>query len=272
MAKITVYKMILFKVEYLGGKLHMYVGFNLITNDTCFKEYNHTQMPFLNQNQTNVKRVLDDFIGLKGSINATEIKNEWFPTINADVFLSHSHKDEDLAKNISAFLYKEYGLITFIDSCVWGYCDELLKQIDNAYCYDSSTDTYNYPQRNRSTSHVHMMLSMALTEMLDKTECVIFLNTPNSITPAESLQQTSSPWIYNELTTTKLIRRQIPRRKQMVKKALFESKSEDMDFRYDVSLEHLFDLTDINLLTLKYLKDEKKHPLDKLYELTIQKK
>jgi len=247
----------------------MYIGFDLNLDNNSFNEYDYTQIPFLKDNQKKVRKILNDFIGSNGNINATDIKNEWFPTIDANIFLSHSHKDEELAKKISAFLYIEFGLITFIDSCVWGYCDELLKEIDYEYCYKFTTQTYDYDRRNRSTSHVHMMLSMALTEIIDKTECVIFLNTPNSITPSESLKQTSSPWIYNELTVTKLIRRQIPSREQTIKKAFLESKSKNIDFKYDVSLEHLYNLSYKHLLALKYLKNQDEHPLDLLYKLTI---
>ena len=69
--------------------------------------------------------------------------------------------------------------------------------------------------RNYTTSHVHMMLSTALTEMIDKTECIIFFNTPNSINLAEELEKvktaekkhtTTSPWIYHELSMTTMLR------------------------------------------------------------------
>ncbi len=42
--------------------------------------------------------------------------------------LSHSHKDKKLAIEFAEWLKKEAGLTTFIDSCILGYSNELLKK------------------------------------------------------------------------------------------------------------------------------------------------
>ena len=55
---------------------------------------------------------------------------------------------------------------------------------------------YDYNKRNYSTSHVHMMLSTALTMMMDEAECVIFLNTPNALSTKDIVHKTESPWIF----------------------------------------------------------------------------
>lgn len=62
--------------------------------------------------------------------------------------------------------------------------------------------------RNYSTSHVHMMLSIALSRMIDKCESVFFLNSENSISIAEEIskERTASPWIYNELSLADMIK------------------------------------------------------------------
>lgn len=77
-------------------------------------------------------------------------------------------------KHLLDSLHDCFGLEAFIDSCSWGYCDDLLNKIDKKYCYDSKKKTYDYHLRNYTTSHVHMMLSTALAEMMDNTECIIF--------------------------------------------------------------------------------------------------
>lgn len=51
------------------------------------------------------------------------------------------------------------------------------------------------------------MLANSLTKMVDKTECIFFLNTPNSINYLEAVGYTNSAWIYYELTVSKLIRK-----------------------------------------------------------------
>lgn len=89
-------------------------------------------------------------------------------------------------------LYDEFKLTAFVDSCVWGYCDDLLKQIDNEYCKKKDGKTYDYELRNYTTSHVHMMLSTALIEMIDNTECIMFYNTPSSVTLVEDLETIKS--------------------------------------------------------------------------------
>lgn len=96
---------------------------------------------------------------------------------------------------------------------VWGYCNDLLKKIDDKYCLSNSPYyKYDYDKRNNSTAIVHMMLSTALTQMMDKCECIMFLNTQQS-----NLEdcygndvQTASPWIYHELSTMKVLRKKVP--------------------------------------------------------------
>lgn len=64
----------------------------------------------------------------------------------------------------------------------------MLRQIDDKYCRNKTGDTYNYDRRNYSTSHVHMMLSTALTEMMNISECIMFFNTPNSVSVVDDLE------------------------------------------------------------------------------------
>ena len=80
-----------------------------------------------------IKESLDKYLSVDGELKVSEIEKDWFPSFKANVFLSHSHKDE---KNVIAFagLLNNIGLTVFIDSCVWKYADELLLQIDDEYC------------------------------------------------------------------------------------------------------------------------------------------
>ena len=128
---------------------------------------------------------MERYLSPCGELKASEIEKDWFPEIKADVFWSHSHKDEKDVIALAGFL-NNLGLTTFIDSCVWGYADDLLKQIDDTYCIskkssDDLIDFYSYQKRNQSTTHVHMLLNGALMKMMDNTECLIFLDTPNSL-------------------------------------------------------------------------------------------
>jgi hypothetical protein len=155
-----------------------------------------------------VRKTLENFLNPEtGKIDGGEMREHWFPQIKADVFISHSSADKDDALTLASLLKHSFKLNSFIDSSVWGQADDLLRQIDNKFCLNDDKQTYNYEIRNRSTSHVHMMLSTALGMMIDTAECVIFMNTPNSVTTSQATSKTGSPWIFHELSQMSLIRR-----------------------------------------------------------------
>lgn len=252
----------------------MYLGFNLETN-IDYSNWYEIGTKMYRDKAKEINKSLASYLhqGTK-TINGNSLENDWFPEIHADVFISHSHADEIDAMGFAGWLQENFGLTVFIDSCVWGHSNVLLKNIDNEYCWDSESRMYDYNKRNYSTSHVHMMLSMALSKMMDKAELVIFMATDNSIQPiSETISQTTkSPWIYNELVMTNLIRKNIPNRtieKSFEKRAYNEAKQ--LDVAYDVSsyLNKLIPLKDGNLSIWRkqYLNDYpiQSHPLDYLY-------
>lgn len=242
-----------------------------------------------------VKEVLEKYLSPEGFLFAQDIMDDWFPEIKADIFISHSHHDEKLAKKLAGWLYENFGLVSFIDSYFWGYCNDLQKKIDNKYCMNDGQKTYSYEKRNGSTSHVHMMLSMALMKMIDKCECVFFINTPSSINSETSIEEiskigkaiektTSSPWIYSEILMTKLINKNIPERyfkigvgveSHKVHEAY--TKDESLKIKYDVNLDHFINLSsnDLNKWRNKVAgmsSVTKEKALDTLYELTPLKR
>jgi hypothetical protein len=153
---------------------------------------------------------LDSFIRDDEAIDGTKMRDEWFPQIRADVFLSHSHADEALALRLAGWASQELQLSVFVDSSVWGNASELLKKIDDKYCWNAASQTYSYETRNLSTSHVHMMLATALAKMIDGAECAWVLNTPNAITSRDAVEATKSPWMYSEIETMHVVRRREP--------------------------------------------------------------
>jgi hypothetical protein len=173
-------------------------------------------------------------------ISGTKLSQQWFPQIKADVFISHSHKDEEEAIKLAGMLKSFFGLYSFVDSCVWGHAEDLLRLLDDEYCKSEGGLTYDYIKRNGSTSHVHMMLSTALSTMLDVVECVLFLNTPDSINSVESIYKTESPWIFFELSMLRVLRRREPARSI---RESFGSKRAMLRVAYDLTLD---DLTPIN--------------------------
>ena len=167
-----------------------------------FEKYESEGKEYYEKTKTDIQNSLKEFIGKDGVVDGSGLQESWFSTKQKfDVFLSHSHTDEKLAISLAGFLKRELNLNTFIDSCLWGYSNDLLREIDEKYCRHSNGTSFDYDKRNYSTSHVHMMLSIALSRMIDKCESVFFLNSENSISIAEEIskERTASPWIYNEL-------------------------------------------------------------------------
>jgi hypothetical protein len=252
----------------------MYRGFNLslsLSKNTVDIFY-EDGLQLYNEYSTIAKKSLYDFIFSDNSIDGSSLQAHWFPQVNADIFLSHSHQDSRMTIAFAGWLFETFGLKSFIDSCIWGYSNDLLKIIDNKYCLQTN-GTYNYNKRNFSTSHVHMMLSSALSMMIDKTECVIFLNTPESIKPFQGIQKTESPWLYSELLTTQIVRENIPVRLRKLEESIDETdliKSEGRAFshiRYNAELGHL---TAIDFDSLELWRDsysKRLNPLDVLYRL-----
>ncbi|HEX5783832.1 MAG TPA: hypothetical protein VFY35_03795 [Burkholderiaceae bacterium] len=222
----------------------MYRGFNLDMNGFDVARFVEIGRGLHNYNKSLVEERLESFKDRNGNLIASEIIAKWFPLIEADVFLSHSHKDEVKVIGLAGWLKETFGLTSFIDSCIWGYSADLLKIIDDEYCYDKSSATYDYQKRNRSTSHVYMMLSTALAKMINECECVFFVNTPNSISPKSYIENeiTDSPWIYSEIAMTSLIQRRVPadHRGPMIKAlAALERLAEGVNVKYDINLKHL---------------------------------
>ena len=215
-------------------------------SDSEFEELYSIGKKSFEPQKSYVKESLDKYVSANGTIRAVELEADWFPSIKANVFLSHSHKDEKQVIAFAGYLY-ELGISSFVDSCVWGYANDLLKKIDDEYCVQSTKPsgghTYDYDKRNYSTAHVHMLLNGALLKMLDKTECLIFLDTPNSLKTEEiSNGVTNSCWIYSELLMSGSIEKKAPIRKGVYR--LDESfEHSELSVDYDVDISHLIKLS-----------------------------
>lgn len=258
----------------------MYRGYNLRLNSKVietfenddFKDFYEIGLTQNNLTKKTIRENLNAFISENGIIRGTDLQKNWFPEIKSHIFLSHSHKDEKFAIVLSGILYEHFKIKTFIDSTVWGYSNEILKQIDDKYCKNIDQKTYNYDKRNYSTSHINITLATALNKMIDNSECIFFLNTPQSVTPNSVIDKTASPWIFSEIATTQIIRKKKPQRViQMSKQYSAESKSlnENLKIEYDIELSHLTDL-DGNLFVSWFEKDftSPESALDNLYSLS----
>jgi hypothetical protein len=174
-------------------------------------------------------------------LDASVIEASVFPSHEADVFISHSHRDREEAIKLALSL-ESRGLHVFVDSCVWGHADELLRKIDNKFFIPDGWKNYSYPLRNRTTANVHMILDSALHGMIDRAELLIFLDSENSVRVEDSVNDTeylSSPWIFSELVFAGRVRRK-PRKKlvlseeSMVFDGVTASTRREAEFLYPV--------------------------------------
>jgi hypothetical protein len=263
----------------------MFRGFSLkLTSE--FLDYAKSGQKIARQNKDHIESKLSSFIDEAGDIQAEMVIAEWFPQSAFDVFISHSHKDENLALSLAGYLKEKFGLSSFIDHQAWHHCDALLKEIDNKYCYQPKAETYSYSKRNSTTAHVHNMLCIALTEVMDKSECLFFINTDNSTTKKNHISasyskdsSTYSPWLYYEMSMLNLIKIKAPWRKRVVAKAFTRNDSiateafDSAPIRYRINVDDLPQLNNASIIQWyaeKRRKDqanEQVHALDILYQI-----
>ncbi|MDE6990058.1 MAG: toll/interleukin-1 receptor domain-containing protein [Lachnospiraceae bacterium] len=214
----------------------------------------------------------------KRELDGTKIQNEWFPQIEADIFISHSRADQQLACALAGWIYETFGLSCFIDSNVWGYSDDLLDEMNDRLSGkrpDKDGDGYLYRLEscNQVSAHVNAMLSIALQKMIDKVEAVFVLNTEHSVTvhDGEKMNRTYSPWIYSEIVCTELIRQKPLSVYRDASDIMLEHVMEEkkLSVSYMVSLAHLKKITAGCLSDWKDVYNENwyEYPLEKLDSL-----
>lgn len=201
-------------------------------------------------------------------INGTQLQEEWFPTKCYDsqfqVFISHAHKDVKTVSSLAGFLYDEYGLRSFIDSVYWGYIAELLLDLNNHYSsvIRDGHEVYDYHTGNFLSANVHIMLSNALMRMMDACECLIFVDSDNSMKYRRNQTTTPSPWIFEEIGFSQCLRVNIPYRfKNKVVVNLNESQNQSTirmfsteqeprraNFDYQINLKDFEELTYLDLV------------------------
>ena len=234
----------------------MFVAFN-ITDFSVFntKEYFDHGIVYYDGCAADVEDSLKAYITQRGEIDAKSLMNDWFPSVDANVFISHAHGNQKQAVALAGWLNKEFGLKPFVDSCVWGDANKLLKIIDKDYCSNEKPNSYDYEARNYSTSHVHVMLMNALTKMIDRCETVFFLNSEKAIYKLDEIKTgTLSPWIFNEIETTRTIRMRIPQRpklKMFSVERLNEGIDDSLKVSYTLTLDHMIPLPQNGMTTWK---------------------
>ena len=152
-----------------------------------------------------------EYISEDGTLEGDVIQDKWFPVVKGqfDVFISHSHKEEDLALAyaLSGWLNEKFGLKCFLDEYVWDSADGLIRKLDDL-CRRPGETGYKYRDRN-TTSQVHAMLTSAIMQEIDDCDALFFLNTPNTVDVVAGVHEyTLSPWIFLEIGFSKLVKKE----------------------------------------------------------------
>lgn len=252
----------------------MYSKFRVNTSDDYSRCYYDTGKAWLETYKTKIKRKLDQFIDYNtGIIDGSALEKELFKEINADIFLSHSHRDERLAISFAGWLKANFNLTAFVDSCVWEYANDILSEINDRYnCIRTDSNgskTYSHDKANYAASHIYLMLNSALNNMINKTECFMFINTDNScvyMNKDKADSKTLSPWIYSEVVMANTMKKTDPDRFNTfpeLRHSLFES----VQMTHDLDFSTFIDLNPTDLANWKYQKKNGTHPLDTLYNI-----
>lgn len=225
------------------------------------------------ESKKSIRSALSSYIRPDGRIDGSAMMSDWFPAVSSHVFLSHSSADKKLAIAFSQWLFENFKIKAFIDSTVWGYADNLLEIIDDTFAWRPDKNDYNYDLRNRTTAFVHNLLSASLSNMIDKCECLMFLNSPNSIIPDPYREETASPWIFYELQQSAVIRKHKERTRYFSDSTIL-AEARDFKVSLPAKTDYLTRLNGQNLLDwrdIASLKGTWGHPqksLDLLYKLT----
>lgn len=191
------------------------------------------------------ERILEESIDENGVISGEAFSEKWFASQKYDAFISYSHVDEDLALLVAGILKNNFGLNVFIDELFWGSADQLLRKIDDKFAKNKANDDYNYNKRNFTTAHVHAMLATAIAKTIDNSEAVFFLNTSNSIYKINKdtiESKTLSPWIFEEIFFSSVIRTREWWEHRMLRLDESVRFSENLKISYKLPDKHLVDM------------------------------
>lgn len=180
--------------------------------------------------QRSLKPLMDLGAYLKGKdslLDAETVQQELFPTVKADVFLSHASGDSQQVMQL-AVLLENLGLKVFVDSCVWGNVYELLEEVDDQFSIkDRQPRLYHYHKVTRTSANVYMILNAALQRMIDGCELFLYLDSAAVRIQdyVDSSDYIGSPWVFSELMFARTVARRPRPRPRPALEALTQDKA-----------------------------------------------
>ena len=129
----------------------MYRAFNVTLESNKYLGYVNTRQ-YENDKSISLQK-LQKIINSRDIIQASEIKKLLLPSKRYDIFISHSHKDLELAKGFANYLYLFFKITCFIDSLYWGNIDDLQEELNAKHLYTDNSNGKEY-YNHQSTMEV----------------------------------------------------------------------------------------------------------------------
>ena len=100
------------------------VNQRILSNNSYFLSSNSSSLNYSNIKNDEIDSHI--FNAVNGEISAKTLTDNLFPESSPHVFISHSSKDVSIAIRFANTLYDKYGIVSFIDSQLWGHIDYAL--------------------------------------------------------------------------------------------------------------------------------------------------
>lgn len=201
-------------------------GLDVVTFEIYKRKYNQ----FRSATNESIKGQIDTNRIVSSMANGSRLQELSFPSDSIsdsfDVFISHSHQDEEkkkLVSNLALYLYGRYGIRCFIDSEYWSYCNNIIKDVnrkigkhnEHVLANGRTLMTSDAEDLLYVSSNVYAMLSMAIMRMIDNIPCVIFIDSEESMSYEKNIdgkisEVTKSPWIYEEINYINSLKENCP--------------------------------------------------------------
>lgn len=195
------------------------------------------------------------------------IKSLVFPQSQFDFFVSHYHKNCEIAKKFSDKLYRNLNFSSFIDSQYWGKVTNLYQSYEKTFL--SEFHNVDVKEQMEFWTNISMILVSSLMEMINSTDYFIFIDEQDNFDKIGKSIDVFSPWVHLELMCSNLFKVQpgvLP---------VMESYEIPCNLKYPTNCNNIIKVTSNNLISAynstvyhKPLQDERKIHDKKDYFIT----